>query len=113
MSLRILLFYNSYNCLYENSFYKVLKNLIIIGPFNLSGNWTGVMGDVVTGRYALSVSSWIHLLEREPILDFVPVLTDNDILVISPKPPLFDLHLYIRPFRCIHTYSYRHYSFNH
>ena len=57
------------------------------------------MGDVVTGRYALSVSSWIHLLEREPILDFVPVLTDNDILVISPKPPLFDLHLYIRPFR--------------
>ena len=70
----------------------------------MSGNWTGVMGDIITGKYPMSVSSWLWLLERDPLLDCVPVLTDNDILVMTPNSPLFDLHLYIRPFRWALTY---------
>ena len=80
------------------------NQLYSLGPFNMSGNWTGVMGDVITGKYPMSVSSWLWLLERDPLLDCVPVLTDNDILVMTPNSPLFDLHLYIRPFRWALTY---------
>ena len=57
------------------------------------------MGDVVAGRYPMSLNSWVWRLERNPILDFVSVVRDNEILVMTPKPPSFDLHLYIRPFR--------------
>ena len=57
------------------------------------------MGDVITGKYQMSLSSWLWPLERDPILDHVPVLRDNEILVLSPQPPSFDLLLYIRPFR--------------
>ena len=65
----------------------------------MSGNWSGVMGDVVAGRYPMSLNSWVWRLERNPILDFVSVVRDTEILVMTPKPPSFDLHLYIRPFR--------------
>ena len=70
----------------------------------MSGNWTGVMGDVITGRYPMSLNSWLWPLERDPILDHVSVVRDNEILVMTPKAPLFDLLLYIRPFRWALTY---------
>ena len=57
------------------------------------------MGDVITGKYHMSLSSWLWPIERDPMLDHVPVVRDNEILVMTPKPPSFDLHLYIRPFR--------------
>ena len=57
------------------------------------------MGDVITGKYHMSLSSWRWRLERESFLDHVPVLRDNEILVLSPQPRSFDLLLYIRPFR--------------
>ena len=67
----------------------------------MSGNWTGVMGDVITGRYPMSLNSWVWRLERNPILDFVSVVRDNEILVMTPNRPEFDLFLYIRPFRYV------------
>ena len=57
------------------------------------------MGDVITGKYHMSLSSWRWRLERESFLDHVPILRDNEILVLSPQPRSFDLLLYIRPFR--------------
>ena len=44
------------------------------------------MGDVITRKYQMSLSSWLWPLERDPILDHVPVLRDNEILVLSPQP---------------------------
>ena len=57
------------------------------------------MGDVITGKYHMSLSSWLWPIERDPMLDHVPVVRDNEILVLSPTPPSFDLFLYIKPFR--------------
>ena len=70
----------------------------IEGPFNSSGKWKGVLGDVVTGKYQLSVNGWKHFLERNEILDFVPIMKTATILCFIPKPPEVDSGLFIRPF---------------
>ena len=43
------------------------------GPFNRSGNWSGVMGNVIEGGYDLSLSSWYWLHERAHLMAFTPV----------------------------------------
>lgn len=65
----------------------------------MSGVWKGVMGDVVLGKYPLSISSWRWFLKRDPFLDFVPILKDKTVLAVIPKPPEVDPGLFIRPFR--------------
>ena len=50
------------------------------------------------GKYQMSLNSWIWTLERQPILDFVPVTKDNPVLCLIPKPPEVDPGLFIRPF---------------
>ena len=69
------------------------------GPYNLSGDWTGVMGDVVEGKYPLSLSAWSWMIERNGFLDFVPIIKENLLLSIVPQQPKVDLTLFIRPFR--------------
>ena len=69
-----------------------------LGPYNASGIWKGVMGDVIMGKYQMSLNSWIWTLERQPILDFVPITKDNPLLCLIPKPPEVDPGLFIRPF---------------
>ena len=56
------------------------------------------MGDVVTGKYQMSVNGWKHFFERDEILDFVPILKTARILCFIPKPPEVDSGLFIRPF---------------
>ena len=46
----------------------------------------------------MSLSPWNWYLERIPLLDFVPAMKDNEVLAVIPKPPEFDLGLFIRPF---------------
>ena len=73
-------------------------DLKILGPYNASGDWPGVMGDVVTGKYPLSLNAWRWFPERNPILDFVPVARETYLLATIPKPQKVDFDLYIRPF---------------
>ncbi len=69
------------------------------GHFDKTANWTGVFGDVVTGRYHLSLTEWIWFPIRDPILDFVPITKDRFVLAIDPRPPSVDFTLFLRPFR--------------
>lgn len=46
----------------------------------------------------MSLNAWNWFLERDSFLDFVPVLTDRQILVLIPLPPEVDPGLFIRPF---------------
>ena len=71
------------------------------GPNNASGEWTGVKGDVVKGRYQMSLNSWFGTPERFEYLDFVGAVKDSEILCIVPKPPEVDPGLFIRPFRYV------------
>ena len=57
------------------------------------------MGDVLTGKYHLSLNSWVWFEKRDPLLDFVPVSKEKFILTYIPKPPEVDYGLFIRPFR--------------
>ena len=43
--------------------------LFFPGPFNLSGEWSGVVGDVVTGKYPMSFSTFYWTLERDRVVD--------------------------------------------
>ena len=67
-----------------------------LGPYNLSGEWTGVMGHVVNGKYPISLSVWYWLKERQEILDFVPIIKENFVLTILPKPNSIDFGVFIR-----------------
>ena len=60
------------------------------GPYNKSGVWKGVMGDVLTGKYQLSLSAWNWLIERDSFLDFVPIVKDFQIMAVVPSPPKVD-----------------------
>ena len=78
---------------------KFTKRSFFIGPFNSSGVWDGVMGDVVAGKYPMSLNTWKWIIERQEILDFVPIVKENQVLTVIPKPPELDPGLFIRPFR--------------
>ncbi len=69
------------------------------GPYNESGEWTGVLGDVVKGKYQLSLNVWIWFPERDSFLDFVPIAKEKFLLSVIPKPPEVDYGLFVRPFR--------------
>lgn len=47
----------------------------------------------------MSLNAWSWIIERNDILDFVPVVKDNEILTVIPKPPDVDPGLFIRPFK--------------
>ena len=42
------------------------------GPYNKSGVWGGVMGNIVNGKYMMSLSAWVWNFERKDLADFVP-----------------------------------------
>ncbi len=73
--------------------------LPITGPFNLSGTWGGVKGDVLHGVDQMSLSPWAHLSQRVDLLDHVPlVLSSRSILLLVPQRPKVDFTLFLRPF---------------
>ncbi len=70
----------------------------IEGPFNLSGTWGGIMGNVIMGNYPLSASVWSLFIERQRVLDFVPFMTDGEVLVLTPRVENMDMGMFVRPF---------------
>ena len=73
-----------------------VSNTFELGPYNQSGEWKGVMGDIVSGKHSVSLSAWNWIIERDSFLDFVPVVKDRQILSVIPKPPEVDPGLFIR-----------------
>ena len=67
------------------------------GPYNLSGTWSGVMGDVINKKYDMSISSWWWSSDRSTMLEFVPVTKDPITLVLTPQQST-DTSLFIRCF---------------
>ena len=67
------------------------------GPFNMSGEWSGVMGNVVKGTYDMSMSPWQWNEERDNLVQFVLIIKSKQILVWEPKNPEIDFCLFIRP----------------
>lgn len=71
----------------------------ILGPFNLTGQWEGVMGAVVTGKHPMSISGWAMYPQRSQILDWCPTLFySSTLLAMKNQPSSFDFALYVRPF---------------
>ena len=48
------------------------------------------MGNVLTGKYQISLSAWNWLIERDSIFDFVPIVKDFQIMAVVPSPPEVD-----------------------
>jgi hypothetical protein len=68
------------------------------GPFNRSGEWSGVMGNVINSKYDLCLSSWSWWRERYDLLTFVGMLYSKVVLLWTPKPRETDFELLLRPF---------------
>ena len=54
--------------------------------------------NIVNGEYMISLSPWVWNIERNDLMDFVPILSETIILAITPKNPAMDIELFIRPF---------------
>ena len=59
------------------------------------------MGDVVTNVYPMSLNTWKYIIERDPLLDFVPVFGESQIMVTILKTIKVDPGLFVRPFRYV------------
>ncbi len=57
------------------------------GPYNRSGEWGGVMGDVIMGNKDLSLSAWAWLPSRYGLLDFTPIAKRKLVIMWTPKNP--------------------------
>ena len=67
------------------------------GPFNLSGEWSGVMGDVVTGKYPFSLVTWAWYYNRDFVSDLNVVVHWNAMVAsVEPKSPKLDPKLFFR-----------------
>ena len=75
------------------------KIRILIGPYNLSGNWSGVMGDVVTGKYPIGLSTWRWTIERHIVGDFNVILSwDYKTSYLVLQRPQIDPQFFTRSF---------------
>ena len=71
------------------------------GTMDKNGVWvTGPMGTVIKGEYHMSLSCWTWSLERNHLMDYVPV-GGNDffVLALTPQAAELDFGLFIRPFQ--------------
>jgi hypothetical protein len=68
------------------------------GPFNISGEWGGIMGKVIKREYDVCLSSWGWRLDRYDLLSFAIILSDKSVLIWTPKNPETDFGLFYRPF---------------
>ena len=67
------------------------------GPFNLSGTWGGVMGDVINKKYDMSVTIWMWNIERHELAQFVPVAKTRRMSVMKASKST-DFELFTRVF---------------
>ena len=68
------------------------------GPFNTSGTWGGVMGDVINGKYDMTISIFQWTTSRNELLEFAPVAKFRLALAVTPKHSETDFGLFTRGF---------------
>jgi hypothetical protein len=76
---------------------KLIKTGVFC-PYNLSGEWGKVMGNVINAKYDPSLGEWNWWIERYELLSFVNIITDQSILLWTPMDRQIDFGLYLRPF---------------
>ena len=54
------------------------------------------MGDVINGKYPVSLSAWNWLFERDSFVDFVPIFKDRQVMALVPSLPDVDPGLFTR-----------------
>ena len=71
------------------------------GTMDKNGVWvTGPMGTVIKGEYHMSLSCWTWTLERNHLVDYVPVGGNEFfVLALTPQAAELDFGLFIRPFQ--------------
>ncbi len=69
------------------------------GPYNLSGTWSGIQGAIIYGSHQMSLSSYVALLERIDLMDFLPLANHAvSLFVMRPQPLDLDFGVFLRPF---------------
>jgi hypothetical protein len=68
------------------------------GPYNRSGEWAGVFGDVIKAKYDLNLADWIWSLKTYGLLSFVSINSITRVLIWTPKTKEIDFGLFVRPF---------------
>ena len=63
-----------------------------------NGTYGGVIGDVYSKKYDLTISTWQWFLERDSIADFVPVNKNREVLAKKSGRSATDFGLYMRVF---------------
>ena len=61
-----------------------------------TGSWTHHFNDVVLGNYPMSLSFWLWIVERDDLLDFIPVTKDFMILSMIHDSTAFDVTFFLR-----------------
>ena len=76
------------------------NELFPLGNFDLENEeWSGVMGDVILGKFPFGLSSWLVTEERVRVLDLEGVVDwDRFVSCVVLDPPQIDPGLFIRPF---------------
>jgi hypothetical protein len=68
------------------------------GPFNRSGEWSGVFGDVIMAKYDLNLAAWAWYLERYGLTSFVSIISITKVLIWTPKTKEHDFGFFFHPF---------------
>ena len=56
----------------------------LLGPYNLSGEWGGIFGNVVNGNYHLSVNSYMNMYERFYVVDHAGFIKSRRAMFFIP-----------------------------
>ena len=57
------------------------------------------MGKVIDGTYDFSLARWFYTVERQKILDFVPIGKDKSVLALHQDSLTFSMKMLIKPFQ--------------
>jgi hypothetical protein len=68
------------------------------GPYNCSGEWGGVFGDVIMAKYDLNLAAWVWSLDRYGLLSFVSIISITNVLMWTPKTKETDFGFFLNPF---------------
>ena len=79
---------------------SIHNELFPLGHFDLENEeWSGVMGDVILGKFPFSLAPWLITEERVRVLDLEGVVDwDRFVSCVVLDPPQIDPGLFLRPF---------------
>ena len=63
-----------------------------------NGSYGGVLGDMYSKKYDITISTWQWFLERDKLADFVPISKNREVLAMKSGRSTTDFGLYTRVF---------------